>query len=468
MKIQKIHITNFRGIEDEEFDLKDLNVIIGNNGTSKTTILEALHYAFSQGYTQNHISYSDFYNNTTSPIKIEVFFDEEFHIDLQFGYQTKKIPFNRIYLEIKKRDSLVGLKKSFNSGFVLRHYLIPKYESVRDGKGWNVKDSSGSLQTITPLQANDALNDMPFRCFYFNKDRDKQLSRGFNNSINSVFDDFNWRFLLQLSKDTENTYKNDKEKLEQCILTHIEEKKWDASIGAINEKLRNNFSLSPINISFLDKNNPFNSAYLTNQEHNQDLPLSKLGSGIEMIIALIFLETLAVLSKENIVILIDEPELHLHPTLQNQLLEYLKTLSEDEKIQVLFSTHSPYMFKDCCSDEHYNLISRAADCSKSIFPWGKTWGEINYFTYNLPTVEFFNELYGFIQKDKNMRETDEFLQSKGLNLTKTWKKTAQEEYQSTLASYVRNSIHHPENSFNIKYTDDDLKSAIEQLLSTIQ
>lgn len=36
-----------------------------------------------------------------------------------------------------------------------------------------------------------------------------------------------------------------------------------------------------------------------------------------MIVALVFLETLASLSKENIVILIDEPELHLHPILQN-------------------------------------------------------------------------------------------------------------------------------------------------------
>lgn len=467
MQIEKIHIYNFRGIKDEEFNFKDLNIIIGNNGTSKTTILEALHYAFSPNYAQNHINYSDFYNNTASPIDIDVYFSDTFFISLQYGYQMKQIPFNRIHLGIKRRDSSKGIKKAFNDGFVFSHCLIPVYKGVKEGKGWNVIDGDGKEQTVSLLQAKEALNNLPMRCFYFNKDREKQLNRGFNSSVNSVFDDFNWKFLLQLTKDEKNTYDSDKKKLEQCILSYIDGKNIETSIGTINKKLEEYFSLSPINISFLDRNNPFNTAFLTNQEHNQDLPLSKLGSGIEMIMALVFLETLASLSKENIIILIDEPELHLHPTLQKQLLEYIKKLSTESRIQVLFSTHSPYMFKDCCSDEHCNLISRASDYNQSIFPWGKTWGEINYFTYNLPTVEFFNELYGFLQQDRKINEFDEFLQSKSIPVVKIWKRDVRIEYSYTLPSYVRNSIHHPENTFNHKYTNDELKSAIEQLLSVI-
>ena len=467
MQIEKIHIYNFRGIEDEEFNLKDLNIIIGNNGTSKTTILEAIQYAFSPSYAQNHVNYSDFYNNTASPIDIDIYFSDTVFISLQFGYQMKPIPFNRIHLGIKRRDSSKGIKRAFNDGFVFSHCLIPVYKSVKEGKGWNVIDRDGKEQTVSLLQAKEALNNLSMRCFYFNKDREKQLNRGFNSSINSVFDDFNWKFLLQLTKDEENAYDSDKKKLEECILSHIDGKNIETSIGTINKKLVEYFSLSPINISFLDRNNPFNSAFLTNQEHNQDLPLSKLGSGIEMIMALVFLETLASLSKENIIILIDEPELHLHPTLQKQLLEYIKKLSTESRIQVLFSTHSPYMFKDCCSDEHCNLVSRSSNYNKSIFPWGKTWGEINYFTYNLPTIEFFNELYGFIQQDMNIGKMDEYLHSKGIAFNKTWRRNKTNEYPSTLASYVRNSLHHPENILNPKYTNDELKLAIEQLLSVM-
>ncbi len=151
MQIQKIHIYNFRGIGDEEITLKDLNIIIGNNGTSKTTILEALHYAFSPNYAQSHISYNDFYNNTASSINIDVYFTDTFFINLQFGYQMKQIPFNRIHLGIKRRDSSKGIRKAFNNGFVFSHCLMPVYKSVKDGKGWNVIDGEGKEQTISLL-----------------------------------------------------------------------------------------------------------------------------------------------------------------------------------------------------------------------------------------------------------------------------------------------------------------------------
>ena len=467
IQIDYIKIQNFRGIENEVFDLKKLNIIIGNNGTSKTTLLEAIYYAFSPAYAQSHVSYEDFYNNTSSPILIEIYFTENILINLQYGYQMKQIPFNRIHLSIKKRDSSVGLKKAFNSGFVHYHCLIPDYTSVKDGKGWNVRDTSGKELTVTLLQAKDALNDLPIRCFYFNKERDKQLGKGFNSSITSVFDDFNWRFLNQLNGNAQNTYYEDKEQLERTILEHIDKKNWEKSIGALNSKLNDYFSLAPINIAFLNQNTPFNSAFLTNREHNQDLPVSKLGSGIEMIVALVFLETLASLSKENIVILIDEPELHLHPILQKQLLDYFKKLSLKENIMVLLSTHSPYMFKEC-HDDTTNLICRNSHNDASLFPWGKTWGEINYFTYGMPTVEFFNELYGYIQADKDIKKTDACLVSKGFSIEKKWKRRESEVIDSTLPTYVRNSIHHPENTLNEKYTESELKECIDKLVHLIK
>lgn len=43
MVLDKIHIMNFKGIEDAEFQFdSDFNLIIGNNGTGKTSILEAV------------------------------------------------------------------------------------------------------------------------------------------------------------------------------------------------------------------------------------------------------------------------------------------------------------------------------------------------------------------------------------------------------------------------------------------
>ena len=43
MYIEHARITNFRGIEDIEFNFKPgVNILLGDNGTGTTTVLEAL------------------------------------------------------------------------------------------------------------------------------------------------------------------------------------------------------------------------------------------------------------------------------------------------------------------------------------------------------------------------------------------------------------------------------------------
>lgn len=45
MKIKQISIKNFRGIENlPNFEIGDFSILVGENGMSKTSILEAIHY----------------------------------------------------------------------------------------------------------------------------------------------------------------------------------------------------------------------------------------------------------------------------------------------------------------------------------------------------------------------------------------------------------------------------------------
>ncbi|PNR90314.1 hypothetical protein HWHPT5561_09675 [Petrotoga sp. HWH.PT.55.6.1] len=59
--IKSLKIKNFRGIQSIELNFTDLNMIIGNNGTNKTNILEALNFALSPAYLANRIKPTDFY-----------------------------------------------------------------------------------------------------------------------------------------------------------------------------------------------------------------------------------------------------------------------------------------------------------------------------------------------------------------------------------------------------------------------
>lgn len=60
-------------------------------------------------------------------------------------------------------------------------------------------------------------------------------------------------------------------------------------------------------------------------------------------------------SEEEIVVLIDTPEMHLHPALQLRLLEYMRELSERENIQFIVVTHSPVLVNNATHEELYIL-----------------------------------------------------------------------------------------------------------------
>ena len=305
------------------------------------------------------------------------------------------------------------------------------------------------------------------------------MQRGFNSSINTVFDDFNWRFL---KNDNSKNFFSEKSKIEkEKILDLIEVK--ENVFDQLNEKL-NKFNIPSVDISFIDGKAPFNNAYLTKKE-NLDLPIKYLGSGVEMIISLLFLETMASFSKEKLVILIDEPELHLHPSLQYMLADYLEEISKTH--QVIVSTHSPIFFKNSFGKGNIQLLVAKNENGESkfsnsevfgLFPWSPSWGEINYFAFNYPTIEFHDELYGYLQEKSEKYKQDEFeewLNEQNIPVNKEWTKEINgaphtKKNNVTLPTFIRNKIHHPENKTmkTVNFTTDELKNSIEIMVALIR
>jgi len=60
-------------------------------------------------------------------------------------------------------------------------------------------------------------------------------------------------------------------------------------------------------------------------------------------------------STGEVCVLMDEPELHLHPVLQGKVLEYIRAVSIKEKVQFILATHSPTIVENANSDELYLL-----------------------------------------------------------------------------------------------------------------
>jgi len=507
MKIKQITIENFRGIKKlENFQLENISLLVGENGTSKTSILEAINFCLSPYFLSGRIKHTDFYNGEDTEIKIVLDFYGNFKIFLPDGYTKQEVECDKVCLEIKKRDRAAP-SKAFSDIVVVSHYVLPVKESKKiiendtEKEYWEKerkghKPGKPSIFTFDkrllafPLETED----LP-KSFYFPKNRGKQLYKGFNSSISSVFDDFNWRFNKEIRKiETEESFSGEqfvtkKNNFEMSILEKIDEKSQKKTFQTLNEKLEK-IGLPKTNLSLLDCSAPFDSAFLSQKFDNLDLPISQLGSGVEMVVALLFLETMAEISKEDILILIDEPELHLHPSLQNNFINHIISISD--KNQFLFSTHSPLFVKqilnngngkikvNCLQKEKQEV--KILELEKRVLPYISA-NEINFIAFGLATEEYHNELYNEIEinfwnnsnndfktlkqngnYDKNdcrqiIFDNEFFNKQKNEQIDSPFKNI---QNKVTKHTYIRNKIHHSiENNGNP--TETELKQSIEKM-----
>jgi len=215
-----------------------------------------------------------------------------------------------------------------------------------------------------------------------------------------------------------------------------------------------------------------------------------LGSGILNVFRIV-----VSLVENKKIIFIDEPEAFLHPTAQLNLLQIL--LDKSVNTQIFISTHSPFMFKNVFSSEarlfvckrtqQGNIeIKNAKEVGWGSFPWSPSWGEINYYAYNLPTIELHDELYGFLhqkyidsvtdeqeaKKRSYLDEFDDYLKTKTTQTRKWipeqgWTTRAGENV--TLQTFIRNKIHHPENKTmqNFVFSDEELRQSIDEMIKIV-
>lgn len=214
------------------------------------------------------------------------------------------------------------------------------------------------------------------------------------------------------------------------------------------------------------------------------------GSGMQRAVALAMLQVYADIVKNQpegdilkpLFLFIDEPEICLHPKAQERLFNALLELSKTS--QIFITTHSPYFLTNramgnmalfiCRSGENGPEVSNLS--AGGLFPWSPTWGEINYLAYDMPTVDFHNELYGRLQEVTNqwsLGDFDNHIEGLGIEKTKTWtmenRGVVGRTFDVPLMTFIRNKIHHPENATmqGVNYTQEELRSSIDSMITLL-
>lgn len=482
MKIKSVYIKNFRGISelDAPIELADFSIFIGDNGTGKTAILEAINYALSPGYVTSRFDINDFHKGGDTDIEITVEFNATFTAKLADGFTTQNVDCNKIALIVKKRErSTPG--KAFSDLVTTTHYVVPVAERGTDG--WSQARRNGNNFNFTERQL--ALNNVDIetpRAFYFTKTRNRQLTMSYNSSFTNIVNDLNWRFdKSQREKEDAEHFKHDRKALHEKVMSETGGDTMKKTIDAANEIL-GKLEIDPINISLLKTLTPFDHSEIVFPFDGFELPVELGGSGIEMTIAIALLEAMAKISKEKIVLIIDEPELHLHPKLQARLFDHLKEISSD--IQIVVSTHSPILFKNVYQNPDVKLQVSKSDGAKKIFiqdarstgfgllNWSPSWGEICYFAYDLPTAEFHGDLYCSLQDRENKGEVRDienwFVTTKGAAKEITWNDARGTAHQETLMTYIRNRIHHGDNQNRPMFSPAQLKDSIDRMIALLK
>lgn len=377
MRITSIHIKNFKSIRELEIkDIESAMILVGKNNTGKTAVIDAIRVVAGE-YEVKDVNFLDIAHNIEIGMSVEFTQQdlESFHnkgyvsnykrYDLwEKDFRAKLPSFQDGILSFTCIINRQGIKK-YNDGYKKNNIYIPQIFP----KTYHI-DHTRNIDAIQNevLRFYDkaSMNDMKENVCMF--DKTKKCNRCFD-CIGVIH-----------KKTPEELTAYEAEKLMEYKLFH-------SNINEFGEKLNRYFHLNgsksqdiKFELSFHPEEMFGIETKVYNRDHETFSSVKTLSEGLKSIYALSMLE--AYIDEETTIpciIMIEDPEIYLHPQLQKAASEILFRLSK--KNQVIFSTHSPNMIFNFSSkqikqvvldSEYYTVIKEDTDIDKILDDLGYT------------------------------------------------------------------------------------------------
>ena len=330
MAIQKIKIKNFKRFKGLfELNLNSgLNILVGNNESGKSTILEAIHVALTGLYNGRNIrnelsqylfnreivnSYITSVNNgvALSPpsISIEIFFSGSINPEYEGNDNSERASCEGLKFEIAFDDKYITEYNALIAKKNMMSLPIEYYE---------VSWTTFARQPIT-------VRSIPIKSAMIDSSN-YRFQNGSDVYISRIVKDL-------LSPEEVTAVSQAHRKMKDTFID-------DASIKAINQRISKESSIVDGTVSLtvdLGTKNAWESSLVTQLN---DIPFGYIGKGAQCVMKTELALTHKTAQKAQI-ILLEEPESHLSFSKLNQLIKAIEEKYENK--QILISTHSSFV-----------------------------------------------------------------------------------------------------------------------------
>ncbi|WP_135827673.1 AAA family ATPase [Halorussus halobius] len=376
--LERVEIEGFKGLEYVEFEPTDINLITGRNNTGKTSFLEAVDLLFNPANLQ------EFGDNLGSVINTE--FDyAKIHGETELAPTETKIRHPsaskaaEVFYEIASRTG--GFQMSLTQ-FTTKEKVEPHsdevttdapkkiYEDIRNSLINNIKEKL-SVGPIDGLQDEILLlstADREFPCFIGGK-QSTSLMRDILEGVVEEFreseniDDFGFYHnqrgprayfefssrRIELGLPPENTLVDQPEPTDST--TFIESTNLTEDIERTDDE-QEPIKIDDISdyikeVGLVDDLKTFTLEYLVFQDdrgEKDQIPYDFMGDGFKSIVGLLW--ELMDDEIEDQIVLIEEPENHMHPGYVREMVYFLIDLAREENVQLFITTHDSDFIND--------------------------------------------------------------------------------------------------------------------------
>lgn len=520
MKLKSFKIKNFRGYRDEVvIDFNDMTAIVGRNDIGKSTILEAMDIFFNEGKGVVPLDDDDFNvvakSENDKCIRLTAVFTELPNNIVLDDVATTNLRDEHLLNEEENLEVVREITSTTSAGqkvkIIANHPANPACNNLLHKK-------QSELQKIVEnlaLDCEDKRKNTLLRktiWSHFSNSLDCQRAEievlNKESGIKDLWDKLKY-YIPQYSlfqSDRKNADNDDEvqEPLRIAVRTIMNKPEIKVALDEVASKVRDALQevsdrtvakVAEMNPELADNLHPalpepkllkwpdvFKNISIAGES---DIPLNKRGSGVRRLILLNFFRAEAErlmaaeeTKREGIIYAIEEPETSQHYEHQQLLIKALFDISTRPNAQVVITTHSSEIVKFVGWDD-IRIVNDNAGVREIALPQTRylpyaSISEINYLIYGQISVEYHDELYGYLRTVSCVEKEypfDSWLVSHGITRCKCWDKIKQDgsvESQScTLAYYIRNKIHHPENNHNVPFSKEEMKQSIAEMISVI-